>query len=421
MRRPVLPPGTGTFAFLFEADHPALQGRARYSDPCEQELLGALVGKDELFPSPTLILRGDIGIRELASRTTSLEQPAQRANKKYKLGLTRTVSVSRRAMSVAIGDLVETIADRWHTIDLLEAPWLLGNRNIYCLALHPISVAAADAVSAHLAGLEYYLGAVHVDTANPNHATVFLNSMAECAFLHRGRLTLSIWPDGQGADEFGFDPEVYFQVSVVPYEEFQEQAPARPPHEFVSERGALSARRMATVLQTGSHLDQLAEALQAQGRSDQRFRLRVDFPDGEQVVVPDSKLTKYALDPNSESPDARSKAKLFEEVLGIKKSDWRFLAWQLQRALSGGTLERVGPSKYGIQYRASLQVLGINGLTRTVETGWIVRDDEPAQLVTTYIAERKNQRGVPDVPPLSVAGLFGVRDYCSRTSASCFA
>jgi hypothetical protein len=34
--------------------------------------------------------------------------------------------------------------------------------------------------------------------------------------------------------------------------------------------------------------------------------------------------------------------------------------------------------------------------------------------------------GVPeidrtDVPPLSVAGLFGVRDYCSRTSASCFA
>ena len=26
-----------------------------------------------------------------------------------------------------------------------------------------------------------------------------------------------------------------------------------------------------------------------------------------------------------------------------------------------------------------------------------------------------------DVPPLSVAGPFGVRDYCSRTSASCFA
>ena len=44
-----------------------------------------------------------------------------------------------------------------------------------------------------------------------------------------------------------------------------------------------------------------------------------------QAVAVKEKFTKYCLDLESENQDAKIKAEMFAEILGIKKNDWRYL------------------------------------------------------------------------------------------------
>ena len=46
---------------------------------------------------------------------------------------------------------------------------------------------------------------------------------------------------------------------------------------------------------------------------------------GMRIYPVKEKFTKYCLDLESENQDAKIKAEMFAEILGIKKNDWRYL------------------------------------------------------------------------------------------------
>ena len=121
------------------------------------------------------------------------------------------------------------------------------------------------------------------------------------------------------------------------------------------------------------------------------------MPDDEQLNVPVKKLLGYSLNPDHTK--GRHKARLFSDLLGIDGSHWRYLAYQLVDSLAHAQLEHTRVTDHGVQYSAFVQILGLNQKKYTVETGWIIRDAGPAQLVTAFPAEKVKQRGDPAVSP----------------------
>lgn len=117
--------------------------------------------------------------------------------------------------------------------------------------------------------------------------------------------------------------------------------------------------------------------------------------------VPERKLTEYAL--SFVHPKGKHKAHLFKELLGIEAKDWRYLAAQLLRGLAGAKIERVRLSNHGVKYSADIPVVGLNGVTKVVETGWIALNDQPPRLTTVLIADRDAvARSEAQKPPVIV-------------------
>jgi hypothetical protein len=67
-----------------------------------------------------------------------------------------------------------------------------------------------------------------------------------------------------------------------------------------------------------------------------------------------------------------------------------------------------------------------SGRDRSMKKAWEIEGfitenfplEHPIQELAEYLAQ---YRPGGDVPPPSVAGLFGIQHYCSRSSARCFA
>jgi hypothetical protein len=112
----------------------------------------------------------------------------------------------------------------------------------------------------------------------------------------------------------------------------------------------------------------------------------------ENVIIPDAKLTAYAL--NKNHPKGGNKAIVFESALGYNQSN----ALELKQAI----LDRIEEAEkvyretteHGRAYNALMDITGPNGKTDSVITAWIVRFNElRPQLITTYMAKKKKQRG----------------------------
>lgn len=100
----------------------------------------------------------------------------------------------------------------------------------------------------------------------------------------------------------------------------------------------------------------------------------------DEVAVQARKVTDYLLNPFHKK--GWSKAKFFEQELGIMADAWRFLHAQLMDALGKASFEKVWLDDHGIRFNAHLAIRGRNGRTATITTGWIVRPKERASLTT---------------------------------------
>jgi hypothetical protein len=77
---------------------------------------------------------------------------------------------------------------------------------------------------------------------------------------------------------------------------------------------------------------------------------------------------------------------VFRSALAITQEDWRYLRDQILEHLSATPVTAIRPkSPHGLEYEVRLPIDGLNGETHTVVTGWLVAEDQPPRLLTTYV------------------------------------
>ena len=106
------------------------------------------------------------------------------------------------------------------------------------------------------------------------------------------------------------------------------------------------------------------------------------MPRYEQAVIPISKLTKYALSPQS-SPN---KAKAFELALGYTADNAHELLKNILDNLHLHKATPKGDKGFGNTYEVRMKLTGPNGKKATVLTAWI--DDAETgevRLITLYV------------------------------------
>jgi hypothetical protein len=104
----------------------------------------------------------------------------------------------------------------------------------------------------------------------------------------------------------------------------------------------------------------------------------IHLPFAERAQIPEHKLTLYVLNP--EHPDGWSKAKFFDEHLGITRDSWEHLRDEILRklpdawitALGAKSWREAGALRFGIECEVPLVVDGLNGQSRQIVTGWML-------------------------------------------------
>ena len=104
-------------------------------------------------------------------------------------------------------------------------------------------------------------------------------------------------------------------------------------------------------------------------------------------------LFRSCLDLESENQDAKIKAEMFAEILGIKKNDWRYLHDLVLAGLQKYRPVRKKHARYGDIYTIMMPVSGLTGKRAVLETAWIYKNgvDFP-QLVTSFVPRKNKER-----------------------------
>lgn len=374
---------TSPTVFLFDAD------REEYS-VLEATFLQSLKKIDSQRITKSIVLRGTLLILRLCykpsrvaaspTRTSEESQPWLRST-----GITFTGDSD--LLATLAGDLSEAIIDQWHTLDRNELWSLITGHNLECIFLPTLPTDFRSALDQSLRAVgPAYLGATEPDLANPLQRKLFSDSLVKDAFIADGAVHMSLEYDGSfegsfyGADKFSRHGTV-----MLPPQQFEARRPALDMPSKLSKRGLVSLMRLQNRTALNVH-ERLVDALfrSIDGAPDVNFDWDVtQLPySPEEVEVQSKKLTGYLL--NGDHPEGRSKAKFFERDLGITFLDSHYLQSQLIDALRTVRLIDVELDEYGIRFNAVLPIKGRNGRTATIRTGWIVRPNERASLVTAF-------------------------------------
>ena len=100
-------------------------------------------------------------------------------------------------------------------------------------------------------------------------------------------------------------------------------------------------------------------------------------------MIPAEKLVGYALDPDH--PRGRHKARVFAAALGIRQPDWRYLQEQLVQAAASAEVRGTRITPHGVLYETIVLVDGLNGATQRVAAIWLVAQQKPPRLVSTWV------------------------------------
>lgn len=109
------------------------------------------------------------------------------------------------------------------------------------------------------------------------------------------------------------------------------------------------------------------------------------MPNCERAVVSREKLTDYCLNPLHTEGGA-AKARAFSSALGITKVDAEYLEQALLTAARGEDAEPKVVNQFGRRYEVKFSLVGLNGKTHPVKSGWIIRPDEDfPRLTSCYV------------------------------------
>lgn len=111
-------------------------------------------------------------------------------------------------------------------------------------------------------------------------------------------------------------------------------------------------------------------------------------PRADEAVIPDAKLTAYALNPAHDV--GGHKARLFASALGITAENRHLLTDAIRSGLPLVPARSGIVDEHGARFRADIEVTGPKGRA-TVRTGWIVREPGGVPHLTTAIVWRRKR------------------------------
>lgn len=356
--------------------------------------LTALKAVDPQGAIDTRVYRGGLLLASLSYKPSSVRVAPNTRRRGASTAAFRTsvVEQSDRALyAVVVGDFVETCLQQWNTIDSSTFWDYAGNRSLDTIFAPSLTAGTARGIDSRLRLHPRYIGAVSPDLGNPLHSYLFVEMLFNDAFIRNGRVFLRADFDGNyegwfdGADTFS--PE---GAAILPYQVFESTSPSTHLPSELSARGLVTEIRMRGRMALDVHqrvmraFDQTGALREVNRPFEWDISQLPDAPD--EATIQAKKLTHYLLNPTHE--DGGSKAKFFERQLAITNRDWKYLESQFIDGLRNVSYEDVRLDGYGVRFTAKLPVIGRNGATATIETGWIVRPGERASFVTAFPARK---------------------------------
>lgn len=112
------------------------------------------------------------------------------------------------------------------------------------------------------------------------------------------------------------------------------------------------------------------------------------LPNYEGALIPPEKITKYALNPKHVAlvwgkSSGADKARVFKRALGFDLSNWEILRDRILDELPFYEAVLGHEDQYGKRYNVTLPLLGVNGNTANVLTGWIIAGETGQPTLTT--------------------------------------
>lgn len=378
----------GTYVFLFDADRPELGGY--YGYPCNKVLFDSILSSTSIC---SRIYSGDLLLHFLCEQICEVKREGNTTSTSY--------AVSTDLYITLLTELAQSIKEHHNTIFASDIAVLFAKHNIYCIVLSQLLHLSLMHIDESIRGFKGYIGAFELDKGNPLHFSLFIDLLIEHGFIDQNKIYIQ--------EEYGVDCEEIIpdwvrdnpilEVEIIDAYKYQEQA---PPLISTSEL-SFAGKRFQDIMESKGkkdHYQKIASSLLNNENGDFQYTVngKLSF---NRIIVPKEKLTEYSLNLEHKG-SGRSKAELFKKLLGITKKDWRYLAAQLQNGLPDGELCNVRKTQYGIQYHVDIPVKGLNGVSKTVRTAWITKNNVEISLTTAYIPDEKNQQGIAGKDPLIV-------------------
>lgn len=102
------------------------------------------------------------------------------------------------------------------------------------------------------------------------------------------------------------------------------------------------------------------------------------------LIIPDSKLTEYALNPQK----SKGKAEVFKSALGYSLDNYKDLKENIITNLKQKDMLFIDEDEFGKRYRCDFKITGPNGKSAEIRTGWIKKagsDELQLRLTTVYV------------------------------------
>lgn len=383
---------TKPYVFLFDADTDVFG--VDYGSACGKMLFDAVFALRQ--PVCASVYSGDMMLAELCRRISAVKKSPAQSSITYQVDNDLYVSL--------LTELIRSIQEQENMIAIPNIALTLGNHNIFAFTFCGMAFDSWKNICQNLKGAAGFAASFQLDMGNPLHTDLFIRSAIPHGFLSGNELSLMRSPFEDEEDLIPYwaygKPEI--QIRFLDAEEYNKQCP--PIHyaeglstagmryiELMSKKGALNPyQRLAIAL---LHNDSVSNC---------DFSISGPFS-WEQIDIPEKKLTRYALNLEHEG-SGKSKAELFRLLLNITKEDWRYLAAQIENAMESGSLCNVRQTDYGVQFHIDIPIKGLNDVSRTIRTAWIIREPQRCSLVTAYILDPSQQKGAGGQPPLVVRG-----------------
>lgn len=123
----------------------------------------------------------------------------------------------------------------------------------------------------------------------------------------------------------------------------------------------------------------------------------IHLPFHERAWIPEGKLSDYVLNPDHAI--GWSKAKFFDQQLGIRRENWKYLHDQILGQLPEARVTTIGANNwqeggkhhFGIEFGVEVGIDGLNGQRREVCTCWLVVGSLAPSFTTAFPARRRSR------------------------------